>query len=557
MTGSIQQSVELRQYLTGIIGNAPFGILTLSEEMEVSIINVDAIKFLGLPEAELPKMVDVLYSEVFANLPELKEHFDLSIIKNKHRAFDLSKVKANNYILNIKCRAMLHGTLVIIENVTKQTELEEALIYQANHDNLTKLANRQQFEERLERFITKSKFHNLSGVVIFMDVDRFKPVNDSAGHTAGDELLRRITSIMKMRIRERDTLARFGGDEFAILLEMCSVNKAMQIAEAIRKDIESFVFTYEDKSFKVGISAGISLVNVPYDTVKSIINAADNACQIAKNNGRNRVHIIDLEKGELEEHIREVEWLSTLNLALSSDQFELYAQKIRPLGNEKEDHHLEILIRLRDEKGEIISPAVFIPPAERYDLMPSIDRWVLKEAFSQITPCMTYSINLSGQTLSDDSIVPFIEALLKTHNVNPEQICFEITETAAIIELDKTVRLIYLLKGKGFRFSLDDFGSGLSSFSYLKKLPVNYLKIDGDFVKDIATDSVSYAMVKSINEVGHTMGLKTVAEFVESEAILTQLTKIGVDYVQGYHIHRPQPLECCKQIFRSDISTAY
>ncbi|ABZ77205.1 diguanylate cyclase/phosphodiesterase [Shewanella halifaxensis HAW-EB4] len=543
MNHSTQQTVALRQYLTGIIGNAPFGILTISEEMEISIINADAIKLLGLPLSDLADMVDIPYSEAFVNIPELQENFETSIIGKQSRQCDLSRIKANAYILNIKCRSMLHGTLVIIENVTKQAELEDKLLYQATHDNLTKLANRKQFEERLKRFIAKSKLHTLSGAVIFIDIDRFKPVNDTAGHAAGDELLKRVTAIMKTNIRERDTLARLGGDEFSILLEMCSLNKAVQIAEKIRKEIESFVFTYGKKSFKVGISAGISLVNVPYDTVSAIINAADNACQIAKNNGRNRVHVINLENGELEEHIREVEWLGKLNWALASNQFVIYAQKICAIGGGEESSHFEVLIRLKDEDGMIISPGVFIPPAERYDLMPDIDRWVLKATFSKITPSCNYSINLSGQTLSDDSLINYIENLLDTYNVNPKQICFEITETAAIQELDKTVALISCLKQKGFCFSLDDFGSGLSSFSYLKKLPVNYLKIDGDFVKDIATDSVSYAMVKSINEVGHTMGLKTIAEFVESEAILAKLTEIGVDYVQGYYIHEPQPFE--------------
>ncbi|MGF1720857.1 EAL domain-containing protein [Vibrio kyushuensis] len=543
MTESVQQTIALRQCLTGIIGNAPFGVLTISNEMEVSIINADAIRLLGLPPSKITEMVDIPYSEAFINIPELKECFEESIIKKKRRTLDISKVKANAFTLNIKCRAMLHGTLVIISNVTEQTLLEEQLIHQATHDGLTKLVNRQQFEERLDRFIEKSKKHNLSGVVIFVDVDRFKPINDSAGHAAGDELLKRITSIMKEHIRERDTLARLGGDEFAILLEICSLDKAVQIAENLRKEIESYVFMYGEKSFKIGISAGVSLVNLQCDTVSSVINAADNACQIAKNSGRNRVHVVDFNKAELDEHIREVEWLAKLNDALASNSFVLYAQKIRPLNDKIEQDHVEILIRLRTDQGEIISPGVFIPPAERYDLMPSIDRWVLKEAFSQMLPHRNYSINLSGQTLSDSSLIYYIDTLLTHYPVDPEQVCFEITETAAIQDINRSVKLINELKTKGFRFSLDDFGSGLSSFLYLKKLPVNYLKIDGDFVKDIATDPVSYAMVKSINEVGHTMGLKTIAEFVENEEILTKLAQIGIDYVQGYHIHKPQPLE--------------
>lgn len=427
-------------------------------------------------------------------------------------------------------------------DITVQKKLEDKLRHQATHDSLTKLANRVQYETRLVRYLEKIKTQSGSGAVLFIDLDRFKPVNDSAGHAAGDLLLTNISNILSRHIRNRDTLARFGGDEFAVLLEDCPLEKAEFLAEQMRQEVDDFIFMHENIAFNVSLSIGLAEINATTNDIVTAIAAADNACQIAKKEGRNRVYIATSESHELKEHVETIAWLPKINKALSDNSFVLYAQKIAPIGKWTSHSHYEILIRLKDGDGEVIPPNVFLPPAERYDLMAKIDYWVIKQAFSSIKHGMYYSINLSGQSVSDENLATYIVELQNKYQVNPKSVTFEITETSAIHNLEKTKLFIEKLSKLGYQFSLDDFGSGLSSFGYLKNIPVNFLKIDGSFVKDIDTDKTSYAMVKSINEVGHSMGLKTIAEFVENEAILNKLKEIGVDFSQGYHIHKPRPL---------------
>jgi len=425
-------------------------------------------------------------------------------------------------------------------DITQQKKIEAQLRQQATHDALTHLANRQEFEARAELAISKAFSHQLTGAIIFIDLDRFKPVNDTAGHAAGDELLKRIASLLSNNIRDRDLLARIGGDEFTVLLEDCPIYKAQQIAENMRQAVEEFVFVYGEHSFSIGLSAGIASFGELDDKLSTIVNVADNACQIAKNSGRNQVYIVNKNKNEYIEHKQQVDWLPKINKALTDNEFVLFAQEIRSLDSKIYDKHYELLLRLKLENGNIITPRAFLPSAERYDLMPKIDRWVIKTAFQMMDQKNSYSINLSGQSMTDSHLIAYIESLLENYSIKAKNITFEITETATIQNIEQCMKLIKTLKNKGFKFALDDFGSGLSSFRYLKDMPVDYLKIDGSFVKDIATDNTSYAMVKSINEVGHTMGIKTIAEFVENEDILVKLKEIGVDYAQGYHIHKPE-----------------
>ncbi|MBL7002653.1 MAG: EAL domain-containing protein [Gammaproteobacteria bacterium] len=427
-------------------------------------------------------------------------------------------------------------------DITVQKQLEEELRHQATHDALTKLANRTQYEERLFRYLQKLKNRSESGAVLFIDLDRFKPVNDSAGHAAGDLLLTNISSILSRNIRDRDTLARIGGDEFAVLLEDCPSFHAEIIAEQMRQEVDNFIFMHNNTAFNVSLSIGLVEVNSKTSSITTAVSAADNACQTAKQDGRNRIHIASTDSHELQKHVDTIAWLPQINKALTSNAFILYAQKISPFNSSSQPPHYEILIRLKDETAKIISPAVFIPPAERYDLMDKIDYWVIKKAFSLIKKGVCYSINLSGQTVSQDNLADYIKSLQKKYQINPQSITFEITETAAIQNLEKTRQFINELSQHGYQFSLDDFGSGLSSFGYLKNIPVNYLKIDGSIVKDINSDKISYAMVKSINEVGHSMGLKTIAEYVDSQQVLDLLDEIGLDYAQGFHIHKPEPL---------------
>jgi diguanylate cyclase (GGDEF)-like protein len=531
-------TATLRQQLSSIVGTVPFGILTVSDDFEVDIINGEAVRLLGFLESRPNDLIDKEYGEVLVNITELLDKFNRLIVNKRCRKFDLNNIKTTNHELNIKCRSMLHGTLIILEDITD----EKALLHKVTHDNLTQLVNRQHFEERLATALKKSKENNSDGAIAFLDLDKFKPVNDTAGHAAGDELLKRIATIMQSRIRDTDTVGRIGGDEFAILLEDCPMLIAERIMESIRKDIEAMAFSYNGKSFNMSVSAGLAPVNETYNDITTLLNAADTACQTSKNQGRNQVHVINQKDGEYEAHVKEAAWIDEINKALAQDKFILYAQKIVALNAEVGRSYHEVLLRLKNEDGSITPPNAFIPSAERYEMMPQIDRWVIANAFSLFKTEEHYSINLSGQTLSDVNLASYVLELQEKFKITPSHVTFEITETAAIHNLDRLKAFITELKGKGYKFALDDFGTGLSSFSYLKNMAVDNLKIDGQFVRDIADDEVSFAMVKSINDVGHSMGIYSVAEFVENADILDKLKEIGIDFVQGYHLHKPQPL---------------
>ena len=537
-----EESVALHQYLNSIITNIPYGIITLTKELDISMINSRAVYLLGFKDEEPSHFVDTSYENLFSFTEELLEQFETEILSKNERKFDYNHYSFNNRVLNIKCRTTLYGTLFIIEDYTQQALIEEELQHKADYDDLTNLLNRSQLEKRVERFQERNGAKDLVGAVVFIDLDRFKPVNDVAGHTAGDALLKNVTKIMQNAVRDRDTLARVGGDEFVILLENCPLSRAVSITEKIRKEIDEYVFIWEEHTFSIGISAGIAVVSNKLKSVQEAINIADQACLIAKQEGRNRIHIADEKLTENADHKKEISWINIINKALKEDDFLLYKQEIHNLKSENNIAHYELLLRLKDKEGKILSPAVFMPSAERYELMNKIDKWVLKTAFKSLKENIHYSINLSGQTMSTPDFSEFVIELEKKYKINPKQITFEITETMAIKFLKNTRLLTENLKQRGYSFSLDDFGTGLSSYEYLKTMPVDYLKIDGFFTKEIATDKVSYAMVKSINEIGHVMGIKTIAEFVENREILEKLKEIGVDYAQGYFVHKPEAL---------------
>ncbi len=538
-----EQSIALHQYLNSIITNIPFGIVTIAKDLDITMVNSFAVYLLGHKETSPSAFVDLSYKNLFDLTHKLVEKFETEIISGKERKFNLNYYEFNNKILNIKCRSTLYGTLFIIENYTKQAKLEKELEHKAHYDDLTQLLKRPEFEERLQRFKERNANKEMLGAVVFMDLDRFKPVNDSAGHKAGDALLQAVAEIMQNTIRERDTLARVGGDEFVMLLENCPLNRAIEITEKIRKEIDEFVFIWENQTFNIGVSAGISEVTHKLPCVLDAINIADQACLIAKQEGRNRIHIADKNLYNSKNYKEEISWINIINKALTDDDFILYKQKIQALNTFSPTiSHYELLLRLKDENGKILSPAAFMPAAERYELMYKIDKWVITTAFQNIQKDTHYSINLSGQTMSTPDFSNFIIELEKKYKVNPAQIIFEITETMAIKFLKNMRILIANLQKRGYSFSLDDFGTGLSSYEYLKTMPVAYLKIDGVFTKEIVKDKVSYAMVKSINEIGHVMGLKTIAEFTENKEILDTLKEIGVDYAQGYFVHKPDAL---------------
>ncbi len=429
---------------------------------------------------------------------------------------------------------------------------KERVSYHASHDALTGLANRRELELRLSNALAMSKQSGAEHALLYMDLDQFKIVNDTSGHIAGDELLRQLAGILAHTIRKGDTLARIGGDEFGVLLENCSKEKAVEIAGTLRESVQDFRFAWGDTIFSVGISIGVVQVTSSSESLTSLLSTADTACYTAKDLGRNRIHTHEPGDAELARRHGEMQWVSRINKAIEDNRFELFCQSIVPAKtNQSANVHLEILLRMTDEQGALILPGAFIPAAERYNLMNHIDRWVVSNVFATLlaqpnfirnNPGTYFAINLSGSSLSDQKFLQFVGDQFSCFNIPPQCICFEITETTAIADLTNARKFIATLKEIGCKFSLDDFGSGLSSFAYLKNLPVDYLKIDGLFVKDIATDPIDFAMVKSINEVGHVMGMKTIAEFVENNQVMAKLKSINVDYAQGYGIEKPYPL---------------
>lgn len=437
-------------------------------------------------------------------------------------------------------------------------ESEKRLAWQSRHDVLTGLVNRWEFEQRLEQALTSAKTHNQQHSLCFLDLDQFKIVNDTCGHAAGDELLRQVTALLQKQVRATDTLARLGGDEFGLLLNKCPLIQSMRIANALRQSLQEFRFGWQDKTFTIGVSIGLVAIDADALNLSSVLSAADAACYAAKNAGRNRVHLYEADDQELAIGHGQMRWISRLTKALQDNSFCLYYQPIVPLAQaQSKGEHYEILLRLQDETGKLVPPMAFIPAAERYNLMHIIDRWVISTFFASLSQhyqeawqcckepgCSSmYTINLSGASINDDSFVDFLDQQFTLYSVPPQVICFEITETLAITNLSKAGNLIRQLKHIGCSFALDDFGSGMSSFAYLKNLPVDYLKIDGEFIKDIVDDPTDLALTKAINQVGHAMGIQTIAEFVENDSILEKITALGVDYAQGYGIAKPQPLQ--------------
>ncbi|MGF2040507.1 MAG: EAL domain-containing protein [Nostoc sp. CmiVER01] len=440
------------------------------------------------------------------------------------------------------------GAVMVFHDVSQNRSLSRQLSWQASHDFLTGLVNRYEFEQCLEQAVSNAKTHNLEHALCYLDLDQFKIVNDTCGHAAGDELLRQITRLLQTKIRQTDVLARLGGDEFGALLYQCSLEQAMRIANIWRETIQEFRFIWQDSIFSIGASIGLVKINAISDNRASLLSYADAACYAAKNKGRNRVHIFQLDDEELLQQRGEMQWVSRITKALAENRFCLYSQAITAIApTETQETHYEILLRLRDEKGNLVVPMAFIPAAERYNLMPTIDRWVIETLFKSWSLTehhskAIYAINLSGTSINDDQFISFLREQFPLYQVPPQSICFEITETVAIANLTKASQFISELQGWGCHIALDDFGSGMSSFAYLKTLPVDYLKIDGGFIKNIIENSVDDAMVEAINRIGHVMGIKTIAEFVENDAILQRLKQLGVDYAQGYGVGKPSPL---------------
>ncbi len=446
------------------------------------------------------------------------------------------------------------GGVIVFHDMGRERHLRRRLAHQATHDELTQLANRRIFEERLADLINLAQRENTKSILLYLDLDQFKVVNDTCGHVAGDQLLKQVAKLLHEQLRESDLIARLGGDEFGALLPYTGLADGQRVAEKLIRVVQELRFHWNEQVFTIGVSIGMVPMDESTDNAAVAMSDADMACYAAKEKGRSRIQVF--ERGDQETRLRrgEMRWVSRLSRAIEESRFALFGQAIVPAVSAQGGDvcHFEVLVRMKDEDGALLTPGEFIPAAERYDLMPTIDRWVVATLFEKYAAYLgdndgqcdrlRFSINLSGTSLNDSRMLQYILAQIEIHQVPPEDICFEVTETATIGNLKQAMDFMAQLKAKGCHFSLDDFGSGLSSFAYLKNLPVDNLKIDGAFVRDMGSNPVDRAMIEAVNRVGHTMGLKTIAEWVEDERTRAILVDIGIDYLQGYSIHRPEPL---------------
>jgi diguanylate cyclase (GGDEF)-like protein/PAS domain S-box-containing protein len=442
------------------------------------------------------------------------------------------------------------GTVLVFKDVTQLRGMEREMIWLARHDPLTGLINRREIEKRLQQCLDTAHADGRAHAFFYLDLDEFKVVNDTCGHLAGDEMLKQVTALLKTRLRKTDTLARLGGDEFGVLLEDTTTEDAREVGNNLRLAVKAYRFAWQEQVFEIGVSIGLVPITEETLDMAQVLSAADAACYVAKEGGRNRMHEYQPDDRALAERYGEMQWIHRIHKAFAEHRFCLYYQPIVPLlARGGEPPMCEIFIRMIDEEGKIATPGAFIPAAERYHLIASIDRWVLHAAFVALA-CRTlshgddtcFAINLSGQSLGDDAFLEYVLEEIEATGVSPSRICFEITETAAVGNLAQAIQFISTLKELGCRFILDDFGSGLSSFAYLKNLNVDFLKIDGAFVRDMLSSSVQRALVESIHQIGQVMGIRTIAESVENRETLELLLEIGVDYAQGYGIAIPEPL---------------
>lgn len=451
----------------------------------------------------------------------------------------------NRLITELEVQALNESLEDRVEKRTKDLhESKNKLNFQAIHDHLTGLINRREFEHRLEELINKAKNNHIESVILYMDLDQFKVVNDTAGHTAGDELLRQITSLLKNELRSVDTLARLGGDEFGILLENCPVNKATLIAEQLRKKVNNFTFEWTDRIYHIGISIGVMLIDSNTADISEVMSTVDASCYEAKSKGRNSIHVYSLNDTQLQIQRNKMFWASEAIQAIESGRMELYCQLIKPINADDPMLWYEALVRIRDKQGELIYPDSFIPALEFYGGIEQLDLAVLSRTirFMSRHKKVRFNINISGASIANQKFHEKILNILREYHIDPAQIVFEITETAMVTNLSIVKKFIGSMKEFGCSIALDDFGSGMSSFSFLKNLDVDYIKLDGSFVRNIHKDSTDYSMVNAINSVAQVMGKIIIAEFVENEETSVLLKEMGISYGQGYYYHRPEPM---------------
>ncbi len=549
---------ESERRFRALYDNNPSMYLTLTQEGRIASINRFGADQIGYSIEELVgRELTVLFPDDAVS--RLLEQFsrDVGGEAGVHH-FEERMLRRDESDLWVRMSARRVGDeegksqfLIVCEDVTEAHQLAEQLSYHATHDALTGLVNRREFEQRVARAIAATRGAAVTHALCYIDLDQFKVVNDTCGHDAGDELLRQLTQLLRARIRQRDTLARLGGDEFGLLLEHCALEDAQRVADGVRRAINEFRFAWKEKSFHIGASIGLAPIDGTVEGFASVMSAADAACYVAKEEGRNRVHVHCQEDEVLSRRRSEMQWVARIEDALENQRFELWAQDIAPLREVRAPRlHVELLIRMRDQSGDLVAPGAFLPAAERYHLSSRVDHWVVRHALQRLSARPEFvarlglcAINLSGHSFGSEEFLNQLLAMLGESKVPPEKICFEVTETVAIANLNRAQRFMKTLAALGCRFSLDDFGSGLCSFGYLRQLPIDHLKIDGQFVRGMVDDPVDRAMVKSITEIGRTLGKKIIAEFVDRADTLDALRSLGVDFAQGYLFARPVPLD--------------
>jgi diguanylate cyclase (GGDEF)-like protein/PAS domain S-box-containing protein len=537
--------------------NTPMICFTLNHNLEVLFANRFGIQFLGyLPTDIRSRSLLQFYAESDQDLAENYLRGALEQPERLHR-WEIRRLKKNGDIIWMRETARVLGAgadaliLMTCEDIDDTYRLAEKVAFNAAHDELTGLANRKTLEARLHHVIDSAHSEHRQHALAIVDIDQFKIINDTCGHAAGDELLKQTAKILSDVVRKHDTVARVGGDEFGVLFEDCALSDATAAAETVREVLASYLFEWRTTTHRISASVGLVGIDRTCEGVTAALSMADMACYAAKDAGRNRIHVYHTESIPVLAKQGEMRWVTRINDAFRENRFQLSLQPIVPVGDPgKLGDHYEVLLRMRDETGNIILPGQFLHAAERYNLATNVDRWVIRHTlewlasdsriFEQLHLC---GINLSGQSFGDPGILNFIVEQLDHHSPRiAEKLCFEVTETAALSDIVQARHFMGALKDRGCSFALDDFGSGFSSFSYLKNLPVDFLKIDGSFVREMVKDPVDLAMVRSINQIGHVMGKQTIAEFVEDDAILGMLGEVGVDYAQGYAIGRPQAI---------------
>jgi diguanylate cyclase (GGDEF)-like protein/PAS domain S-box-containing protein len=544
------------------------GVISFDLDGRVDFLNPAAEELTGWPLAEARglhaqevfSLIDSVSTESLENpvLRCLREGTMARLDENVLlQTRDGRQVYVSDTVAPIRdAQGKLRGVVLAFQDVSTKREMLAEMHWQANHDSLTGLMNRRSFEAQLRQLLNIELGDGHAGDVelghalLYIDLDQFKIVNDTSGHLAGDELLRQVTFLMRQSLRQTDVFARLGGDEFGVLLLNCHEERVLEIANALREAIHDFRFVWRDKAFQIGVSIGVVMLKHNMHSTTEVLSAADMACYAAKEAGRNRVHIYRADDALTLNRRTEMLVASGLREAMRENRFVLFVQEIHamnPVQGQQGIRYFEVLLRLRDVNGEIMPADSFIPAAERYGVMPQIDRWVVRHALRQAaTICASghvhIAINLSGLSMLDPQMSDFIRHEILANNIDPRLICFEITETAVISFLSQGVEFMQELISLGCQFALDDFGSGMSSFGYLKTLPVHCIKIDGAFVRDMLNDPLDRTLVETIHHIGKVMGMQTVAEYATSEAHVVALREVGVDFVQGFALSKPQPM---------------